>query len=107
MRTLVTIAAAAAAVLAMSLVPARAQDVVLNHLDCRFDDTSGAMVCPPLHSDVAQAPAVVAPVLLADAGTAPARGTAEWNSYCAAKFKSFDPATGTYRNFEGQTRECR
>jgi hypothetical protein len=104
MRTIVSIAAA---LLTLALAPAKAQDVVLNHLDCRIDDASGAMVCPPIHTSVSQAPAVSAPVLLADAGTAPERGTPEWNSYCAAKFKSFDPATGLYRNFEGQPRECR
>ena len=107
MRTFVSIAAGVAALLTGAIVPAGAQDVVLNRLDCRFDEASATMTCPPLQGDVAQAPVIIAQVLLADARTAPERGTPEWNSYCAAKFKSFDPATGLYRNFEGQPRECR
>ena len=106
MRKIVSISAGVVALLSLGLGSAGAQDLVLNRLDCRFDEASASMVCPPLHT-AAAAPAVAKPVLMADAGTAPERGTPEWNSYCAAKFKSFDAATGMYRNFEGQPRECR
>ena len=38
---------------------------------------------------------------------APVEGTPEWYSYCAAKYRSFDPATGTYLAFSGVRRMCR
>lgn len=33
-------------------------------------------------------------------------GTASWNDYCAAKYTSFDPATGTYKSYHGTRRKC-
>jgi hypothetical protein len=35
-----------------------------------------------------------------------AQGTPEWNAYCAAKYRSFDPATGMYLAFSGTYRMC-
>jgi hypothetical protein len=33
-------------------------------------------------------------------------GTAAWNAYCAAKYVSFNPATGTYKGKSGKIRPC-
>jgi len=32
---------------------------------------------------------------------------AEWLRYCAAKYRSFDPASGTYVAWQGERRVCR
>ena len=40
-------------------------------------------------------------------GYAPSRGSAEWNAYCASKYRSFDPATGTFLGYDGQRHYCR
>jgi hypothetical protein len=34
-------------------------------------------------------------------------GTAAWNEACAARYHSFDPATGTYLGFDGKRYRCR
>lgn len=34
-------------------------------------------------------------------------GTPGYNRYCAGKYRSFDPATGTYMSFSGERRHCR
>jgi hypothetical protein len=31
----------------------------------------------------------------------------EWIAYCARKYKSFDPASGTYLGYDGQRHACR
>lgn len=33
-------------------------------------------------------------------------GTEAWNEYCAAKYKSFNPDTGTYNSLTGKERRC-
>lgn len=33
-------------------------------------------------------------------------GSAAWNEYCAAKYKSFNPDTGTYSSLTGKERRC-
>lgn len=33
-------------------------------------------------------------------------GTEAWNEYCAAKYKSFNPDTGTYNSLTGRERRC-
>ncbi len=33
-------------------------------------------------------------------------GTIAWNNYCAAKYASFNPATGNYRSHAGKERPC-
>jgi recombination DNA repair RAD52 pathway protein len=35
-----------------------------------------------------------------------AQGSAEWNAYCAAKYTSFNKATGTYMSKTGVVRKC-
>ena len=37
----------------------------------------------------------------------PEEGTDEWMSYCSAKYRSFDPDTGTYVTYSGETLPCR
>jgi hypothetical protein len=34
-------------------------------------------------------------------------GTDAWNQACAARYHSFDPATGTYLGFDGKRYRCR
>jgi BA14K-like protein len=34
------------------------------------------------------------------------QGTMAWNSYCASKYNSFNPATGTYRSHSGRQKPC-
>lgn len=38
--------------------------------------------------------------------TAMVQGSPEWNAYCAAKYRSFDAATGMYLAFSGTYRMC-
>jgi len=33
-------------------------------------------------------------------------GSEAWNEYCAAKYKSFNPDTGTYNSHTGKERRC-
>jgi len=94
----------AAAALA-SASGAAAQDVALNHLDCRFDQSTQGLICPDVLSGRSATSA--RPVEQADgSGVKPDKGTAEWNAACAGKYKSFDPATGLYRSFSGQMKPC-
>jgi predicted lipid-binding transport protein (Tim44 family) len=37
---------------------------------------------------------------------APEPGSPEWYDYCAAKYRTFNPATGRYRTYAGQYRMC-
>jgi hypothetical protein len=38
---------------------------------------------------------------------APAPWTPEWYAYCARKYRSFDPASGTFQPYYGPRRLCR
>jgi hypothetical protein len=38
---------------------------------------------------------------------APAPWTPEWYAYCARKFDSFDPRSGTYEGYDGYRHMCR
>jgi hypothetical protein len=38
---------------------------------------------------------------------APVVGSDDWMAYCRAKYRTFDPDTGTYVTLEGQTVPCR
>jgi hypothetical protein len=95
--------------------PATAEIVTPNHLDCNFNETTQAMVCPQVAPEIAReiamptgrssaepAPAPAAVVPTAD----PSKGSAEWNAACAAKYKSFDAATGMYKSYTGKQRPC-
>lgn len=37
----------------------------------------------------------------------PEEGSDEWVAYCSAKYRSFDPDTGTYVTYEGDRLPCR
>ena len=87
---------------------AHAETVTPNHLDCRFNETTNALDCPqiPMPSGRASAePAAVVPAV-EPASAKPEKGSAEWNAHCAAKYKSFDAATGMYKSYTGKTRPC-
>lgn len=110
-----------AALCVLPAAGAAAETTPLTHLDCYFDETAKAISCPevlpmgraaaeisPAAAPQAQ-PAAKAPQQ-AESGagdSAPAQGTPEWNAYCAGKYNSFDPATGTYTSYSGKTRPCR
>ena len=34
------------------------------------------------------------------------QGSTAWNTYCASKYASFNPATGTYRSYGGKQKPC-
>ena len=34
------------------------------------------------------------------------QGSTAWNNYCASKYASFNPATGTYRSYSGKQKPC-
>ena len=40
-------------------------------------------------------------------GARPEVGSDDWVAYCSARYRSFDPDTGTYVTLEGQTVPCR
>ena len=44
--------------------------------------------------------AVVKPKLVLE------EGSEAWNEYCATKYKSFNPDTGTYNSYNGKERRC-
>jgi hypothetical protein len=85
--------------------PSMAEIVTPNHLDCNFNDATQALVCPEIPMSNGRAAAEPAPVEVVPSGGA-AKGSAEWNAHCAAKYKSFDAATGMYQSFGGKTRPC-
>lgn len=102
--------------------PASAQIVELNHLDCRFNDQSQAMECPDVLSGRSAAITTETPstaetpapqeeaeqsAQTASADGEPAKGTPEWNEYCAGKYRSFDPETGMYKAYSGAMRPCK
>ncbi len=35
------------------------------------------------------------------------RGGGDWYAYCASKYRSFDPASGTYLGYDGRRHYCR
>ena len=73
---------------------AAAETVQLNHLDCIPDDRTGELVCPNVLDGRNAAPE-----------TAP--NSAERNAQCAAKYRSFDAATGLYKSYSGKMKPCR
>jgi hypothetical protein len=94
--------------LAFWTAAAGAEPVQLNHLDCRFDETAQTLICPeiiPTGRAATVAVSAPAPVPVKAGKSQP--GTSEWNEACAAKYNSFDPATGNYRSYSGQTKPCR
>ena len=94
------------AVLAFAAAGAVAETGQFNHLDCRYDEAARSVICPDVVPIVPMGRAAAEPAPEATAGE-PARGDADWNARCAAKYTSFDPATGTYRSYSGKTKPCR
>lgn len=43
----------------------------------------------------------------ARSGYYPARGSTDWYAYCARKYRSFDPRSGTYLGYDGRRHYCR
>ncbi len=87
---------------------AGAEPAQLNHLDCRFDETAQTLVCPEIiptgrAATVEASAPVEVPVKAGKAHP----GTAAWKEACAAKYNSFDPATGNYQSYSGKTKPCR
>lgn len=37
---------------------------------------------------------------------APAYGGGDWLAYCSSKYRSFDPASGTYLGYDGYRHPC-
>jgi hypothetical protein len=58
---------------------------------------------PPIVS--APAPHVLVPAPLVR-GPAPPTGAPEWYSYCATRYRSFEPDTGLYTTYSGRKRMC-
>jgi hypothetical protein len=83
----------------LTLAAANAQVVEPNHLDCRPAANAGELVCPSAEA-VTTGRASVSGDVTAE------RGSEAWRNACAAKFRSFNPATGTYRAFSGEERPC-
>ena len=52
-------------------------------------------------------PTPVAPAAVATQVIMARPGSAAWNEACAARYHSFDPASGTYLGFDGQRYRCR
>jgi hypothetical protein len=92
MRTLFAICAAC-----LAATPALAEPVQLNHLDCIPSADTKALVCPEVMDGRSAAEPVVEAAI----------GSSEWNALCAAKYKSFDPATGNYTSYRGRVKPCR
>jgi hypothetical protein len=105
-KILATLAAGACAAAATALVPsiASAQDW----------GVPGILAAPIA---VAEAPFVVADALLGVPPYYPAYvyptagpvalGGSSWDAYCAAKYRSFDPVTGTFMGYDGLRHYCR
>jgi hypothetical protein len=59
---------------------------------------------------VPRRPRVVMPTPLApliEYGKSPSPYSAQWYAYCAERFRSFEPSTGTYTTYSGRRRLCR
>ena len=81
--------------------------------DCMNQYTAVAPAAPAKKKLQAQA----APIAESETATAVAavvkpkkleleEGSEAWNEYCAAKYKSFNPDTGTYNSYNGKERRC-
>ena len=82
--------------------------------DCMNQYTAAAPAAPAKKKLQKQA---AAPIAESETSTAVAavvkpkkleleEGSEAWNEYCAAKYKSFNPDTGTYNSHTGKERRC-
>jgi BA14K-like protein len=63
---------------------------------------------PPMqHGVVTDRPEIVQPIPLAPLMDTPTPFSAQWYAYCAERYRSFEPSTGTYTTYGGVTRRCR
>jgi BA14K-like protein len=63
---------------------------------------------PPMqHGVVTDRPEIVQPIPLAPLMETPTPFSAQWYAYCAERYRSFEPSTGTYTTYGGVTRRCR
>jgi hypothetical protein len=78
----------------------------------KVDTPAVASAAPAVKAAAIPAPKAVAPAAAPVpekkkvASGAPQPGTPEWNDYCAKKYTSFNPATGTYKSLTGVERKC-
>ncbi len=64
---------------------------------------------PAQHGVTSERPTIVMPKRLApliEYGT-PSPYSAQWYAYCAEKFQSFEPRSGRYTTYSGESRLCR
>ncbi len=63
---------------------------------------------PPMqHGVVTDRLEIVQPIPLAPLMDTPTPFSAQWYAYCAERYRSFEPSTGTYTTYGGVTRRCR
>ena len=81
--------------------------------DCMNQYTAAAPVAAPKKALQKQAAAPLATPETSEEAAAVVKpklklepGTEAWNEYCAAKYKSFNPDTGTYNSHTGKERRC-
>jgi hypothetical protein len=82
--------------------------------DCMNQYTAAAPAAPAKKKLQKQAAAPIAESETATAVAAVVKpkklvleeGSEAWNEYCAAKYKSFNPDTGTYNSYNGKERRC-
>jgi len=91
-------AACAAILLATAMTPAYAQYRYYHH------DDAGAAIAGGILGFAAGA---VAAGAAANAAAPPPAPDPNWVAYCARKYRSFDPASGTYLAPDGQRYYCR
>lgn len=132
----ITALPALVALAGLTISPLCAEPDGFNHLDCRFDAIKGQMVCPNvLDGRIAPMVSTSEPAEASDNAvpkpeeiteeTSPEtsvirrppgagadiasleKGSEAWKAACAAKYRSFDAASGLYRSFSGQMRPCR
>jgi len=134
LRTLSSSYAAGALILGSALVPisSSAQGTGLSHLDCWFDEAEKAVKCPPIAAlqtgrasrvdnafNAVGGPAPTlnpaAPNPEAQASRAPparaarriALASSDPKTPSCTKYKTYDPATKTYRGYDRVVRKCR
>jgi len=78
--------------------------------DCMNQYTAVAAPKKPLQEQAAAVapPGSITGTIAAEPENQPALepGSPSWKEYCAAKYKSFNPDTGTYSSYTGKDRPC-
>jgi hypothetical protein len=104
-----------------------AQEAERNHLDCWFDEMAGDMKCPPMSAlqtgrasrvdqafDVVDTPVAAVDPDVQGKSAPPARkqrpvslASSDPKTPGCTRYKTYNPATRTYRSYEGVIRKCR